>query len=103
MHSSPVSRNTVTIFCPVNLPRDMVRGQPLSDDLRTVILNMARHLDVAEIRHYTDCPIRTIRRLLSDYRHKGTVLRKELLKRTLRGKKRVLTSANIHVCAVSNS
>ncbi len=27
----------------------MVRGQPLSDDLRKVILHMAKHLDVASI------------------------------------------------------
>jgi hypothetical protein len=79
----------------------MVRGKPLSNDLRAVILNMACHLDVASIAHYTGCPIRTTHRLLSDYRHKGTVVRKEILNRTLRGRKRALTSENIHVCAVS--
>ena len=78
----------------------MVRGSPLSDDLRTVILNMARHLDVPAIWHYTGCPICTICALLSDYRRKGTVLHKELLKQTLRGKKRVLTSEGVRVCAV---
>ena len=86
-HPSPLHRDW-----PQSLQLTMARGKPLSDDLRTVILNMSRHLDVPAIRHYTGCPIRTIRTLLSDYRRKGTVLRKELLKQTLRGKKRTLTS-----------
>ncbi|PPQ84969.1 hypothetical protein CVT26_008289 [Gymnopilus dilepis] len=74
----------------------MVRGKPLSDDLRSTILNMARHLDVPSIRYYTGCPIRTIRRILSEYRRTGTVLRQQLLKQTLRGRKQArLTSAHI--------
>jgi hypothetical protein len=44
----------------------MVRGQPLPDDLRKVILNMARYLDVPSIRHYTGCPTRNIERLISE-------------------------------------
>jgi len=80
----------------------MVRENPLSDDLRAVILNMARHLDVPAIRHYTGCPVRTIRDVLLDYSRKGTILRHHRHKQTLRGKKQALTSANICVCAIQD-
>jgi hypothetical protein len=62
----------------------MVRGKPLSDDLCSVILNMACHLDAPAIRH-------SIRDVLLDYRDKGTILQQQLLKQTLRGKKRAFT------------
>ena len=75
---------------------NMVRGQPISDDLRKVILNMARHLDMAAIRHYTGCPTRSIQQLLADYRRTGTTIRARRV-RERRGRRRVLISEDIHV------
>jgi hypothetical protein len=45
-------------------PTTMVREKTISDDLRKVILNMARHFDVAAIHHYTGCSAQSIRQFL---------------------------------------
>ncbi|KAJ6503537.1 Homeodomain-like protein [Mycena sanguinolenta] len=69
----------------------MTRGKPLSDDLRGVLLNMAMHYDIDNIAKMTRVGRRTIERLLSDYREKGTVFREHMYQE-LRGRKRSLTS-----------
>jgi len=74
----------------------MVRGQPLSDDLRKVILNMARHLDVPAIRHYTGCATSSIYMLLANYRRLGSAARARKA-RERRGRRRVLVSEDIRV------
>ncbi|KIL55693.1 hypothetical protein M378DRAFT_17709 [Amanita muscaria Koide BX008] len=71
----------------------MVRGRPLSDGLRAVILNMSISMDIPSIIHHTRCKKRTIERVLSDYRRRGTVMRDHL--RELRGAKCVLTAADV--------
>jgi hypothetical protein len=54
----------------------MVRGQTLLDNLRKVILNMARYLEVHTIQHYTvnytGCAASSIYVLLADYQQFGT-------------------------------
>ncbi|KAJ7643280.1 hypothetical protein B0H17DRAFT_834714, partial [Mycena rosella] len=72
----------------------MVRGKPLSNDLRGVILNMALSLDVPGICKYTGCKTRTVQRVLEDYRKKGTVMR-EHLRQEMRGAKRKMTNRDI--------
>jgi CRP-like cAMP-binding protein len=74
----------------------MTRGKSLSDDLREVIINMACSLDIRNIINYTGCKRRTIERILSDYRQKGTVIRKNLTG-NLRGRKRSLRARDAHV------
>jgi len=74
----------------------MVRGQPLSDDLRKVILNMARHLDVPAIRHYTDCATASIYKLLAEYQRLGTAARAHRA-RERRGRRHILVSNDIRV------
>jgi hypothetical protein len=75
----------------------MVHGQPLSDDLWRVILNMSRSMDIPNIIHYTGCRKRTIKPVLSDYRKWGTVMQEHLTKE-LQGAKHVLTAADVQVC-----
>jgi hypothetical protein len=75
----------------------MAHGRALSDNLRGAILNMARTLDVHSIVEYTGCKRRTVEWILSDYRKKGTVLRKHLAKE-LRGVKRSLRPSDVKVC-----
>ena len=102
--------NTIWVFLQRGLPsfphspalflsitQDMVKGQPLSDDLRKVILNMARHLDVPSIHHYTGCAIRSINRLLADWRKNSTIVR-DLTAQHQRGRKKILTGTNMQVC-----
>ncbi|KAJ7601842.1 Homeodomain-like protein [Mycena rosella] len=72
----------------------MVRGKPLSDDLRGAILNMARNFDLHEICHHTGCKKRTVQRVLEDYRKKGTVMR-EHLRLEMRGAKRIMSPGDI--------
>ena len=74
----------------------MVRGQPLSEHLRKVILNMARHLDVPTIHHYTGCAVSSIYMLLADYRRFGTAARAYKL-RERRGRRQILVSEDFHV------
>ena len=77
----------------------MVRGQPLSDDLRKVILNMARHLDVPTIRHHTGCAASSIYMLLADYRQLGTVACAHRV-REQRGKRHILVSEDVRVSGI---
>ncbi|KAJ7450497.1 Homeodomain-like protein [Mycena galericulata] len=78
----------------------MTRGKPLSDDLRGVLLNMAMHHDVDTIADLTGVGHRTIERLLSDYRKKGTVVREHMYQE-LRGRKRCLTGRDTKfLCAL---
>lgn len=76
----------------------MVRGKPLSDDLRGAILNMALTLDIPTICRYSGCKKRTVERVLEDYRKKGTVMREHLRQET-RGRKRKMTHRDIGVRA----
>jgi len=78
----------------LSITQDMVKGQPLSDDLRKVILNIARHLDIPSIHHYTGCAIRSINRLLVDWR-KNTTIASHLTARHRRGRKKILSGMNI--------
>ena len=89
---------TFTHSFPFHHPRtqDMVKGRPLSDDLRKVILNMAQHFDVASIHHYTGCATRSIERLLTDWRKNSTIVR-DLTARRRRGKRQILSGTNIRV------
>ena len=89
---------TFTHSFPFHHPRtqDMVKGRPLSDDLRKVILNMARHFDVTLIHHYTGCATRSIERLLADWRKNSTIVR-DLTARRRRGKRQILSGTNIRV------
>jgi hypothetical protein len=74
----------------------MVRGQALSDDLRGVILNMARQMNISRIVSYTGQKKRTVARVISDYRHQRTVARRHVAKE-LRGAKRSLTAGSTRV------
>ncbi|KZP21981.1 hypothetical protein FIBSPDRAFT_860149, partial [Athelia psychrophila] len=71
----------------------MARGKPYSDDLREVIISLARHLDIDSIVQYTEgrCKHRSIERLLAEYRRKGLITCKCTAK-NLRGAKRTLTA-----------
>jgi len=76
----------------------MVRGLPLSDDLRGVILYMVNIFDVETIVKYTGCKKRTVERVLADYRNNGTILRHHLqVAQELRGTKRSLTTTDVRV------
>ena len=75
----------------------MARGKPLSDDLRAIVLNMARYLDVPMIASYTSIGKRTIYRILEDYHKRGLVSTRAHLLHTLRGKRRSLTAADVRV------
>ncbi|KAJ7241044.1 Homeodomain-like protein [Mycena haematopus] len=78
----------------------MTRGKPLSDDLRGALINMAMHHDIANIAKLTGVGHRTIERLLSEYRKKGTVAREHMY-RELRGRKRSLTNKDTKfLCAL---
>ncbi|KAH7902893.1 Homeodomain-like protein [Hygrophoropsis aurantiaca] len=72
----------------------MVRGKALSADLRLAVLNMARHWDVPNIVKFTGCKTRTVERILSDYRRKGTVLQ-DRHAGALQGLKKKLTTHDI--------
>jgi hypothetical protein len=58
----------------------MAHGRALSDDLRGIILNMARQMDIASIVCYTGQKTRTVKRVLADYRREGTVARENMAK-----------------------
>jgi hypothetical protein len=74
----------------------MVRGQPLSNDVRKVILHMAKHLDMASIQHYTGCALRTIQQVLANYRRTGTTLR-ALLEYDRHGKQKSIATRDVRV------
>lgn len=74
----------------------MVRGRPLSDDLRRALLNMTKYLDIPTIHRYTGCPIRTIERLLTDWRKHHTISR-DLTARRRGGHKHALSRTDIHL------
>jgi hypothetical protein len=75
----------------------MTRGKAMSDDLRGVLLNMARTMGIDEICHKTGCKKRTVERVMEDYRKKGTVMR-EHLRLEMRGAKRSMTAGDVNVC-----
>jgi predicted DNA-binding transcriptional regulator len=74
----------------------MTRGKAMSDDLRGVLLNMARTMDISEICRHTGCKKRTVERVMEDYCKKGTVMR-EHLRLEMRGAKRSMTTGDIRV------
>lgn len=74
----------------------MVRGRPLSDDLRAAIVHMAHSLDIDSIVHFSGCKKRTVQRVLAEFRDTGTSTRSRL-RRQLCGPKRVLTRADVGV------
>lgn len=63
---------------------------------------MARSLDFNSIVQYTGCKRRTVERILSDYRKKGTAAQIHLSKE-LRGAKRALRPADVRVCQLFHS
>ncbi|KAJ7163771.1 hypothetical protein C8R46DRAFT_1101532 [Mycena filopes] len=87
------SANTALPSC-CHLRFAMTRGKALSDDLRGVLLNMARSMDIPAICRQTGCKRRTVERVMEDYRKKGTVMR-EHLRLEMRGAKRSMATADI--------
>ena len=81
----------------------MARGKALSDDLRDVLLHMAQCLDINTITCYTGCKRRTIERILSDYRKRGSVARQHLRKDTLRGNRRAMKDQDVQVSLHSST
>ena len=55
------------IGIPALFPVTMPWGKPYSDDLHVALVNMARHLDIDLIIHYTGCSQRVLKALLADY------------------------------------
>lgn len=62
---------------PPLLPTTMTRGKPLSDDLRVALICMGRQLPLNTVSKYSGVPVRTIKRLFSDYRRDGHALRRK--------------------------
>lgn len=73
----------------------MPRGRPLTDDLRGTLIRMCKTLDLDKVIHYTGIPLRTLERLMSDYRKHGTAARPKA--REMRGRRRKLTSQHVKV------
>lgn len=73
----------------------MARGHALTDDLRAVLIHMCKTLDVESILHHSGVPLRTLQRLLSDYRKHGTAARQKGPE--LRGRPRKLTPQHVRV------
>ncbi|KZP05199.1 hypothetical protein FIBSPDRAFT_877791 [Athelia psychrophila] len=67
----------------------MTRGKPCLDDLREVIISLARHLDIDSIVRCTEGAL-----LLAEYRHKGLIGRRRTAK-DLRGAKRSITAVDV--------
>jgi len=80
----------------------MARGKALSDDLRNVVLNLARRLDVDAIVDYTGLKKRTIQRIIEDYRKRRLVTRAHLVKSS-GGRQRILTTGNMRVIILPSS
>lgn len=80
----------------------MPRGKPLSDDLRSVIINMGMTQDILNIMQLTGVKRRTIERIFADYRNKGTVMREHMYQE-LRGRKHSLTVRDTKVKPLSSS
>ena len=75
----------------------MPRGRALSDDSRWIILHMSATLDIENIVHHTGIPRRTIERILTEFRNRGTVNRLRL-PTELRGGARMLTMEHVQAC-----
>ncbi|KAH8798073.1 hypothetical protein DL96DRAFT_1477613 [Flagelloscypha sp. PMI_526] len=63
----------------------MVRGHPLSNDLRLALVTMCRSMSTQEAASLTGVPKRTIQRVLNEYQIRHTHLRPNLLGEFLRG------------------
>lgn len=75
----------------------MARGKRLSDDLRSTIVSMARTHTIHDLVQRTGCHLRTVERILHEYRLRGTVAR-DLTIQELRGCPRSLTVNDTKVC-----
>ncbi|THU91109.1 hypothetical protein K435DRAFT_801502 [Dendrothele bispora CBS 962.96] len=55
------------------LTTTMVRGRPLSEDLRCSLIHMGCHLPLEDVVTYSGIPRRTVQHIFEDYRREGHV------------------------------